>query len=589
MLSRRFLPLLATAALLSPVWATHGPDVGLHPGYDLMTIRPDSFRPAVAGMEFLPNGDLLVLTWRGNTGPSATQPGTGIPMVGTRNGTAKLYRLTNVKGTDRAAITVTEVASGFKDAQGLTVVNGDIYVGDIDRIVKLVDNNADGKYETFQEVGKLPSYDGWFEYAFGPVHKEGKLYMALAVGVKMSGDTVRQMGPGRGTVVSVPIAGGTYSVVAAGLRAPDGIGIGPDNDIFVTDNQGGFRPSSQFHQVVQGRFYGYFLMPPDPIQTSSGGKVTPPAIWTPHAEANESPTEPYLMSAGAFKGQFIYGDIGRGGIYRAFLEKVKGEWQGAVFCMSGGLEVGVHRVRTGAAGEIYVGGLGNGGHSNQGWNSTTFGLQKLTPKPGVTTFEILSVRSRAGGMELEFTKPVAAGAAAAARYAVWQWRYTPTSSYGGNKVENQQRTVSKVELSPDKKKVFLEIAGLKTGQIVFINTNGITAETGGEELWYKKTWYTLNQMSDSKPFEEPTDVRIDPPQYLKTDLRIERLAGALRTEWPGEAAFRLELADLHGAVVARTASVGGKATLAVRGLPSGVYVVRAYGAGKAMRSKPVLF
>jgi hypothetical protein len=587
MLSKRIMPLLAAVSILAPARADHGPDVGLHPGYTLMTIRPDSFRPAVAGMEFLPGGDLLVLTWRGTTGPSTTQSGTGIPMVGTRTGTGKLYRLTKVKGSDRGAITVTEVATGFRDAHGLTVVNGTVYVGDIHRVVKLVDNDGDGKYETQQEVGKLPSYNGWFEYAFGPVHKDGKLYMALAVGVQLSGLPSKQMGQGRGTVVSVPVAGGDYSVVAEGLRAPDGIGLGPDGDIFVTDNQGGYRPSSQFHHVVQGRFYGYMVDPAGPIQASSP-RVSPPAIWTPHAEANESPTEPYLMSAGTYKGQLIYGDIGRGGIYRAFLEKVKGEWQGAVFCMSGGFEVGVHRVRTGPDGEIYVGGLGNGGHSNQGWNSTTYGLQKLTPKAGVTTFEILSVRSRAGGMELEFTKPVSEGAAAAARYAVSQWKYTPTSSYGGPKQETQSRTISKVELSPDKKKVYLEIAGLKTGQVVFINTNGITAE-GGEALWYKKTWYTLNQISDSKPFDAPVDVKVDMPQYLKTDLKVERLAGLLKAEWPGEKSFRLELADLKGAVVARTAAERGRATLAVRTLPSGVYVLRAYGAGRAVRSKPVIF
>ena len=567
--------------------ANHGPDVGLHPGYTLMTIRPDSFKPAVAGMEFMPNGDLMVLTWRGSTGPQATHDGTTIPKVGTRTGEGKLYRLTNVKGADRNAITVTEVAAGFKDAQGVTVVNGEVYVGDIDRIVKMVDADKDGKFEAKQEVGKLPSYDSWFEYAFGPVHKDGKLYMALAVGVKASGDTIKQMGPGRGTVVSVPIGGGNYSVVAAGLRAPDGIGIGPDGDIFVTDNQGGFRPSSQFHHIVQGRFYGYFLVPPDPIQVLTNGKTSLPAIWTPHKEANESPTEPYLMTAGTFKGQFIYGDIGRGGIYRAFLEKVKNEWQGAVFCMSGGLEVGVHRIRTTTDGAIYIGGLGGGGHDNQGWNGTTFGLQKLTPKAGVTTFEILSVRSRAGGMELEFTKPVGADADQAAKYAVSQWKYTPTASYGGPKQETQVRTVSAVQVSPDKMKVYLEIAGLKVGQVVHIATTGLKAE-GGDSLWYPKTWYTLNAISDSKPFEVPTAIRVDAPQYMQTDLKVEHLAGALRAEWPGEAAFTLQLIDLNGAVVAQGASAGGKASLSTKALRSGLYVLRAVGAAHAMKSRPVL-
>lgn len=582
-----YAALTATIAVLgASALANHGPDVGLHPGYNLMTIRPDSFKPQVAGMEFLPNGDLLVLTWRGTTGPQATHAGTNIPRVGIRTGEGKLYRLTNVKGNDRNAIVVTEVATGFKDAHGLTVVNGEVYVGDIDRIVKLVDAEKDGKYEGKTEVGKLPAYDSWFEYAFGPVHKDGKLYMALAVGVKGSGDTVKQMGPGRGTVVSIPIGGGTYSVVAAGLRAPDGIGLGPDGDIFVTDNQGGFRPSSQFHHVVQNRFYGYFLNPPDPIQTLTGGKVTLPAIWTPHAEANESPTEPNLMTAGPFKGQLIYGDIGRGGIYRAFIEKVKGEWQGTVFCMSGGLEVGIQRVRTGTDGEIYVGGLGLNMHSNQGWNNTTFGLQRLSPKAGANVFEILAVRSRAQGMELEFTKPVSSGAAAAARYVVSQWKYTPTSSYGGNKEENQTRAITKVELSPDRKSVYLEISGLKTGQVTHIVTNGVTAE-GGDTLWYKKTWYTLNQISESTPFQVPTEIKVAPIPSLETYLKAERLGEALRAEWPGQANFTVELTDLNGAVVAKASARDGQALLPVISLRSGLYLMRANGAGAKFKSRRV--
>ena len=35
----------------------------VHPSFQLMTIRPPHFMPRVAGMDFLPNGQLLVSTW----------------------------------------------------------------------------------------------------------------------------------------------------------------------------------------------------------------------------------------------------------------------------------------------------------------------------------------------------------------------------------------------------------------------------------------------------------------------------------------------------------------------------------------------
>jgi hypothetical protein len=580
---------MGAAACVASVSANHGPDVGLHPGYSIMTIRPDSFKPAVTGMEFLPNGDLLVQTWRGTSGPNATDKSTGqdIPITGTRTGEGKLYRVTNVKGTDRAAITVTEVASGFHDAMGLCVVGTDVYVGDIDRVIKLVDANGDGKYESSVEIGKIPSYHAWFEYAFGPVHKDGKLYMALAVGVQTSGWPIKQLGKDRSSVISFPIGGGAYTVVAEGLRAPDGIALGPDDDIFVTDNQGGWRPSSQFHHIVQDRFYGYMVDPKGPIQTKVNGKVTPPAIWTPHAEANESPTEPALMKAGPYAGQFIYGDVGRGGIYRAFVEKVNGEYQGCVFALSGGLEVGVHRVRTGANGEIYIGGLGNGGHSNQGWNSTTFGLQKLTPN-ATPVFEILSARSRAKGMELEFTMPVGTEANLTANYTVQQWWYQPTGEYGGPKQQVQPRTIKSVQVSADRKKVFLEIDGLKTAQVVYIATSNLKSQEGAKTLWYPKTWYTLNSISPSQPFEPPVDVKAAAASKSGARIKVERFANALHVVLPDGARYKVELLDFQGRVVGGDVSAGGSARIATNGIHSGLHIVRAEGGGKVL-SMPVVF
>ncbi len=76
-------------------FANPSPDVGLHLGYDLMTLRPSGFEPKVSGLDFLPNGDMLVLTWRGSTG------------------IAKLYRVTNTQGLDSTKIVVGNI---FRDS-----------------------------------------------------------------------------------------------------------------------------------------------------------------------------------------------------------------------------------------------------------------------------------------------------------------------------------------------------------------------------------------------------------------------------------------------------------------------------------------
>ena len=568
------------------------PVVGLHPGYTLMTIRPENFQPQVTGLEFLPNGDMLVLTWRGDTGPGVTA--SGVYTVGKRTGESKLYRVTNVKGTDRSAIKSTQVAGGFKDAMGLCVVDNDVYIGDIDRIVKLVDANGDGVYESSVEVGKLPFYSTWFEYGFGPVHKAGKLYMGLAVGVQLSGFPQKQLGLDRGTVVSLPIGGGTYSVVAEGFRAPNGLAFDAAGELFATDNQGGWRPASQMHHVVQDRFYGYMVDPKGAIQTKTNAKVTPPAIWMPYSEANTSPTEPALMKTGPYAGQFIYGDINMGGIYHAFLEKVKDaatgldEYQGAIWPLSGGLEVGMDRLRTTDKGEIYMGGVGMGASRAEGWNGTTFGLQKLTPN-GTQVFEIIALRSRAKGMELEFSMPVGEAAKTASNYSIQQWYYTPTSSYGGSKQGATNHTVSSAQVSPDGKRVYLEIDGLKTGRVVYIACNANVKSTEGKSLWFDKSWYTLNAISASQPFEASTAAK---PAFAAGELpgfSAQRSGSGLKVSLPGSFAWRVRLLDFQGRPATEEVSASGKAVLDLKAVRPGLYILRAEGSDGRALSKPLIF
>lgn len=65
-------------------------------------------------------------------------------------------------------------------------------------------------------------------YSYGPLHKDGYLYMAL-------GSPFAGRSTDRGAVIRVPVAGGKHEVVATGLRNPNGIGLGPDREIYVTD------------------------------------------------------------------------------------------------------------------------------------------------------------------------------------------------------------------------------------------------------------------------------------------------------------------------------------------------------------------
>ena len=94
-------------------------------------------------------------------------------------------------------------------------------------------------------------------------------------------------------------------------------------------------------------------------------------------------------------------------------------------------------------------------------------------------------------MEVEFTKPLGTDAAAAAKFQVRQWRYVPTSTYGGPKVDDVALAVQKVTLSADGLKATLEIAGLKAGSVVHITLKDLKSKAA-EIPWGADAYYTLN-------------------------------------------------------------------------------------------------
>src|SRR5690606_16718247 len=189
------------------------------------------------------------------------------------------------------------------------------------------------------------------------------------------------------------------------------------------------------------------------------------AIWLPDAEIGNSPTEPVLMKDGPYAGQLLHGDVTHGGIKRDFLEKVNGEYQGAVFRFSQGFEAGVNRLAWGPDGALYVGGVGMvGGWS---WKNKRYGLQRMVFN-GNSTFEMLSIKAKPNGFEIEFTEPLAVDEEVnIEEWLVQQWRYESTEKYGGPKLDLQTLSVSQFKLSDDRRQMALEIPDLKERHVVY--------------------------------------------------------------------------------------------------------------------------
>jgi len=301
----------------------------------------------------------------------------------------------------------------------------------------------------------------------------------------MSGEKQK---PDRGRTIKISMDG-SYEWVNSGLRMPNGIGQGNDGELFETDNQGEWTPANKLIHVKKGDFNG---MPWGLTDSLPAPPTAPPAIWLPEDEIANSPSEPVLMQDGPYKGQMLHGDVTHGGIKRDFLEKINGEYQGAVFRFTQGLEAGVNRLCWGPDGALYIGGIGMvGGWS---WKEKQYGLQRMKFN-GKPTFEMLAVRAKPRGFEIEFTEALKTSQAIqTSDFLVQQWWYLPTEGYGGPKMDLEKLKITGAIISKDRTRVYLEIPDLKKEHVVYFRLPENLQSADGKSLWSSEAWYTLNNI-----------------------------------------------------------------------------------------------
>lgn len=476
---KKSVPYVPLTRLVKNVPGDGRDEAGVHPSFELSQARPSGFMPMVGGLDFLSDSSLLVSTW---------------------DSLGALYRLEGVTKNDPEKIKVTRIASGLAEPLGVKVVDDTIYVLQKQELTRLLDTDRDGIIDEYQTVCA-----GWrvsanfHEFAFGLAYKDGYFYGALATAINPGGASTKPQIPDRGRAIRISKKDGSFDFIASGLRTPNGVNFGVDGELFITDNQGDWLPASKVLHITRGAWFGSRSVD---FEGTAKLKEKPPVVWLPQDDIGNSPSQPVPIDLGPYKGQQLHGEVTHGGLKRVFMEKVNGEYQGAVFRFTQGLEGGVNRVVWGPSNTLYMGMIGNPGnwsHAGGKW----YGLQKLkwTGKPA---FEMLAVRAKANGMEIEMTEPIGAGFGnSVSDYEVRQWYFKPTADYGGPKLDEKFLNVKSVHISNDRRKVFLEISGLESNHVVYIRLKGLFLSEANRNLWATEAWYTLNQIPADKGFVNP--------------------------------------------------------------------------------------
>lgn len=509
------------------------PLTGVHPGWDISTIRPDGFEPKVGAMCFLPDGRLAV----GIFDP-LQRDDRALPDIDSKPPDV-LLAISNHDAPNPKDITVEEIATDLYEPTALCVYEGNLYVAHRKKVERLLDTDNDGYYETHELIAE--GWEGWnyHQFVFGLLPHNGKLYAALSTAMAPPAwegmqDNAGPNGPMRGGLIEIDPDAKTAHVIAGGLRTPNGLGVTPDGALIYLDNQGTWMPTSVLAEIIPGRFYGHYnwtnFVPNLKDRFPKGGHPsvysdrprTPPALWLPQNEVVNSPTQPLPITNGPFAGQMLVGELTAGGVRRVFLERVNGQLQGALFRFTQGLESGVNRMAWAPDGSLIVAGIGAGGNWN--WRGTQFGLQRLT-RNNKKVFEYHRVSATPTGFSLDFTGEIdRAWLADPANYHLESWAYEPTSHYGGPKIDQRPHRVLAARPRPDGRAVTLEIAGLEPGRCYHIVTDPTTVQ--GDPIWSTEAWYTLNHIPRPAKKSRIGQLAID-PQTTGIGLGVLPPAGAV--------------------------------------------------------------
>lgn len=441
----------------------------MHPSFDLFQARPLTFTPKVGGLDFMSDGSLIVSTW---------------------DAAGSVFRLSNLNDPDPDNIQVTKIAQGLAEPLGLKVVQDTIYVMQKQELTKLVDNDNDGiidEYRTVSDQWRVSA--NFHEFGFGLAYKDGYFYATLATAIDPGGASTQPQIPDRGKVVKISRKDGSTSFMASGLRTPNGIGWGYNDELYVADNQGDWLPSSKIVHVEEGDWFGSRSVDPEGTKNM---QEKLPVVWLPQDEIGNSPSTPTYINVGPYTGQMIHGEVTHGGIKRDFVEEVEGQYQGAVFRFIQGLEAGVNRIVWGPDDNLYVGGIGSTGN----WGHTGklhYGLQRIKYN-GNPVMEMLAIRAKTNGIEIEFTEALKDDAWEKSNYNIYQFYYEPTANYGGPKLGEKKLPIQSVNLSEDRKKVFLELSGMKENHVLYVHIPTPLISREGNSLWSTEAWYNMNKI-----------------------------------------------------------------------------------------------
>ena len=453
----------------------------------------------VGGMDFLPDGRLALSTRRG-----------------------QVWFVEGVLDDDPAAARFQLFAEGLHEGLGLKVSSGELFVVQRGELSRLIDEDGDDRCDRIETIANGWGLSGHYhEFAFGlPETPDGRFLVGLNVSF---GDPKwwhgRSTVPYRGWLLSLG-RDGSVEPLACGLRSPCGLGFGPGGELFITDNQGDWAASTPIYHYQKGGFYGHpaslrwteeyrasDTIPSDTVPPARATTRNDAAVWVPYKWSRSAGNLVMDASEGRFgfcSGQMILAELTNGMLLRVDLEKVQGQYQGAVWPLR--RRIGsIARVLQAPDGTLLC------GLTNRGWGGLppADGLARVR-WTGVVPLEVREVRLLHKGFWLEFTKPLAQDLELTpANVRLEHYDYDYWWEYGSPERDTRRCTVDALHLSRDRRSLVVLTNDLEPARVARMVLDGVRA-ADGSQLLHPEFAYTIRQIPHAD-FNRETVAKIVPP------------------------------------------------------------------------------
>ena len=472
---------------------------------------PQQMIPEVSGISFTPKGTLVTTNRRGE--------------VWMRNADGRWRRF----------------ASGLYEGFGLVALDeAEVLVIQRPELTRLRDINGDGVADVYETVADDWGITGnYHEFTYGLARdSKGNVYFGSGM---VSFGQGRELPWVRGPLKKDlyvpwtgkgPVPDGHRSVAqyqgwmfqvspqgalvpfASGFRQPLGVGVSPQDELFVTDVSGAWVPTSTLLHVEKDGFYGH----PDPLKWHPQFKDRrltlpelvqlrrPPTVYLPRGLMGTSPGQPVWDVTGGkfgpFGGQIFLGDVSSL-LMRVDLEKVAGATQGAAFpfLRGQGLRLGGMHNAFGPDGALYI------AQTVRGWMATegNEGIQRVS-WTGENPVEIQNLRIAAKGFTLRFTEPMSDQAAIARHYQVRRFQYNYHPLDGSLRAIEADVPVTSASLTPDGRSLELELLELQPGFIYEFTVSDQVVSRSGRPLLNQVGYYTANRLLSGQTKPGPSKI-----------------------------------------------------------------------------------